>query len=97
MEKAKHNVRFEAQIDESGLLKFEKSVHALKLKPGSKVTVSIVGGVLSKKLTKLGVTEDEIELIGNVQLEDRENIVRFLSSQGAMQNNMVFVRRAMKF
>jgi hypothetical protein len=96
MEKAKHSVQFEAEIGSDGILRFEKSLDALKLQSGSKVTVTIVGGVFSKKLTTLGVTENEIEMIGTMQLEERENIVRFLSSQGVMKNNTSFIQRAMR-
>ncbi|MFZ4621388.1 MAG: hypothetical protein ACOYNS_12580 [Bacteroidota bacterium] len=93
MEKAKHSVRFQAEVDENGRVNFSKSVPELQQRAGSKVTVKIFGGVLSTKLTRLDVTEEEIELIGDVQLEDREHVMSFLESQGSLNENKGFRQR----
>lgn len=93
MEKAKHSVQFEAEVDRNGKVSFSKPVYELQLKPGTKVTVNIFGGVLSDTLTKLNVTESEIEQIGRMQLEDREHVMTFLASQGAMSRNKRFLVR----
>lgn len=93
MEKAKHSVQFEAEVDINGRVSFSKPVFELQLKPGTKVTVNIFGGVLSDTLTKLNVTESEIEQIGKTQLEDREHVMTFLASQGAMNKNLRFIAR----
>lgn len=93
MEKPKHSIRFQAEVDADGHVKFSRMVPDLQLRSGSKVTVKIFGGVLSDRLTKLDVTEEEIELIGDVQLEDREHVMRFLSVQGSMKNNKGFSLR----
>lgn len=90
MEKAKHSVQFEGVVDAQGRVTFSKGVPSLQLKPGAKVTVHIFGGVLSKRLTALGVTEEEIERIGAVQLEDRDHVMSFLSSQGVLSRNRRF-------
>ncbi len=90
MEKAKHSVQFEGVVDAQGRVTFSKAVPALQLKPGAKVTVHIFGGVLSKRLTALGVTEEEVERIGAVQLEDRDHVMSFLSSQGALKRSKRF-------
>lgn len=87
MEKAKHSIQFEATVSKEGKVSFSKFVNELQLKPGAKVTVNIFGGVLSNRLTKLNVTEEEIEHIGKVQLEDREHVMRFLSSQGVLRGS----------
>jgi hypothetical protein len=87
MEKAKHSIRFEAEVDKYGKISFSRSVDDLHLKPGMKVTVNIFGGILSDTLTKLNVTEEEIERIGKVQFEDREHVMTFLSSQGTLKGN----------
>jgi hypothetical protein len=87
MEKAKHSVRFEARIDRQGTVNLFKHVGALQLSPGSVVTVKIFGGSLSKQLTVLGVTDEEIEQIGEQQMEDREHVESFLSSQGALRKS----------
>jgi hypothetical protein len=66
---------------------FSKRVDDLQLRAGAKVTVNIFGGVLSKQLSKLGVTEKEIERIGTLQLEDREHVITFLSAQGVLKKS----------
>ncbi len=93
MEKPKHSVQFEASVDAEGRVSFSKAVGDLQLPPGSKVTVNIFGGVLSDVLTKLKVTESEIERIGAVQFEDREHVMSFLSSQGALKGHKRFIGR----
>ncbi len=94
MEKAKHSVEFEAEVDGDGRVHFSRTVASeLSLPRGSKVTVRIVGGVLSKELTARNVTDEEIERIGEIQFEDREHVVRFLSSEGMLSDNSAFRRR----
>jgi hypothetical protein len=87
MEKAKHSIQFEAEVDSEGNVVFSKRVDDLQLRAGAKVTVNIFGGVLSKQLSKLGVTEKEIERIGTLQLEDREHVITFLSAQGVLKKS----------
>lgn len=96
MEKAKHSIQFEAEVDKKGRISFSKPVGELQLKPGEKVTVNIFGGVLSEQLTKLNVTEAEIEMIGKTQLEDRQHVMTFLASQGVMNRNKDFAKRLQK-
>ena len=93
MEKAKHSVQFQAEVDVKGNVSFSKAVDDLHLRPGTKVTVNIFGGVLSNRLSKLNVTEEEIEQIGKVQYEDREHVMSFLSSQGELRRNKNFASR----
>ena len=95
MEKAKHSIGFEAEINREGRVQFSRSVtHELQLKEGSKVTVRIIGGVLSKELTARDVSDEEVERIGTIQFEDREHVVRFLRSEGALMSNGRFRKRA---
>jgi hypothetical protein len=93
MEKAKHSIRFEAEVTKEGKISFSKKVDELQLPIGAKVTVNIFGGVLSEQLTKLGVTEEEIEQIGNTQYEDRQHVMTFLASQGSMSGETGFAGR----
>lgn len=95
MEKAKHSIRFEAVVDDDGTVSFVKRVGELRLKPGSSVTVRIFGGAISKRLKSLKVTDEEIEQIGRLQYEDRENVVSFLSAQGVLAKSG-FARRTVK-
>ncbi len=91
MEKSKHSIKFERTIQNNGTVQFEYPVsHALQLKPGNKITVTITGGVLSKKLTQHKVTEEEIEQICLTQLEDRENVIRFLTVEGMLSKKKSF-------
>ncbi len=95
MEKAKHSVEFEYEIDREGRVQFTRAVaHELHLTEGSKVTVRIIGGVLSKELTARNVSDEEVERIGTIQFEDREHVVRFLRSEGALMSNGRFRKRA---
>jgi hypothetical protein len=95
MEKAKHSIEFEAGVDGEGKVHFSRTVaRELCLKEGARVTVRIIGGVLSKELTARNVSDEEIERIGRVQFEDREHVVKFLSSEGALSNDREFRKRA---
>jgi len=94
MEKAKHSIEFEAEIDSDGRVQFSRSVAGeLSLAQGSKVTVRIVGGVLSKGLSVRNVTDEEIERIGKIQFEDREHVVRFLTSEVILSGSGAFRKR----
>jgi hypothetical protein len=95
MEKAKHSIEFEAEVDGEGTVHFSRAVsRELHLNKGARVTVRIIGGVLSKELTARNVTDEEIERIGRVQFEEREQVVKFLSSEGALSRNRPFRKRA---
>ena len=95
MEKAKQSIVFESEVDAAGTVQFSRSVGSeLRLREGAKVTVRIVGGVLSPALARRGVTDDEIERIGNVQLEERDQVTMFLESEGVLVRNRSFRQRA---
>lgn len=95
MEKAKHSIEFEAEVGGEGKVHFSRTVaRELHLKKGARVTVRIIGGVLSKELTARNVSDEEIERIGRMQFEDREHVVKFLSSEGALSNDRAFRKRA---
>jgi len=95
MEKAKHSMVFESEVDGEGNVRFSRPVAVdLHLKKGARVTVRIIGGVLSPALTSRGVTDDEVERIGTVQLEEREQVSTFLESEGILFRNRDFRRRA---
>jgi hypothetical protein len=98
MEKAKHSVEFEAEVDGDGRVHFSRAVASeLSLPRGSKVTVRIVGGVLSKTLTARNVSDEEIERIGKLQFEDREHVVRFLLSEGMLSDSNALRKRVKGF
>ena len=62
-----------------------------------KVVVRIVAGSVAGSLRKRGVTEEEIERIALLQLEQRENVVSFLEVEGALACSASCVRRTEKF
>lgn len=93
MEESKHSQKFESIILKDGSVKISGSIlKNLNLKPGTKVTVTLIKDILSKKLTQLNVTEEEIEKICATQLENRENVIRFLNSEGSFSNNKNFIK-----
>lgn len=95
MEKAKHSIEFHATVDAEGKIQLSRSVaRELQLKSGEQVTVKVIGGVMSKELAARDVSEDEIEGIGKLQLEDREHVVKFLTAQGGLSHDASFRKRA---
>ena len=67
---------------------------ARRLREGTRVTIRLTEGVVSRSLRDRRVTEDEIEQIAERQLEQRDNIIRFLEAEGGLSNDSVFARRA---
>ena len=95
MEKAKHSLEFEAEVDGEGKVQFSRAVAGeLHLQRGARVTVRIIGGILSKELIARNVSNEEVERIGRIQFEDREHVVKFLRSEGALSNDRAFRKRA---
>ncbi|HTY37110.1 MAG TPA: hypothetical protein VMH23_08350 [Bacteroidota bacterium] len=64
------------------------------VQPGSTIRVRLVSDELPRRLRQRNVTEEEIESIIERQLEDRQNVVRFLMSEGALERDAGFLRRA---
>ena len=97
MDHSKQSLEFEAKIDPQGVLAVPKEVlERLTVKEGSKVTVRVTAEKISDALRKRTVTEDEIDRISRLQMEPRENVVTFLTAEGALANNRSFVTRAKK-
>ena len=42
---------------------------------------------------ELGVTEEEVDAIGELQLESRENVLRFLAAEGSLAKRRSFRTR----
>ena len=93
MEHPYPSIEFEAEIGPAGTIKIPVHV-TKKLKKVNRVTIRLTEGVVSKTLQRRCVTEDEIEQIAELQLERRENIIRFLESEGVLADNRLFLRRA---
>ena len=66
----------------------------LNADPGGRIHVRLTSTILSGELKRRNVTEEEIEEIAALQLEPRENVVKFLSTESKFASNAHFKRRA---
>jgi hypothetical protein len=87
-----HNLQFETDFNGERLELPANIVQALKGFQAKRISVRILAKPISDKLTRLEVTEEEIDRIGALQLEPRENVVEFLASQGSLQTG-TFAKR----
>ena len=69
------------------------AVAAMGLKPGNRVHVRVTVESLSVRAMELGVTEEEVDAIGELQLESRENVLRFLAAEGSLAKRRSFRTR----
>ncbi len=83
---------FEAVIEHDGAIKLPKELQK-KMLPGATVIVRLVEGNLSSMLRSRGVTEEEIETISRLQMEQRGDVIRFLETEGTLSTNRNFVKR----
>ena len=72
----------------------EELLERLKIKPGRAFSVIFKDRMLSPTLRKRGVTEAEVEKISAVQLEPESNVVRFLTTEGALGGQNRIGRKA---
>lgn len=94
-EQSRQSIEFELRVDRDGSLKIPAGmVQQLKARSGSTVHVRLTADIISKSLAKKAVTEEEIESIGRLQLEPRENVVKFLMAEGMLAGNKGFRNRA---
>ncbi len=69
------------------------AVQRMGFSPGDRVSVRVSDAGLSRRLLDLGVTEAEVDTITERQHEPRENVAKFLSSEGALRNSAAFRKR----
>ena len=93
MDRSYPSIEFEAEVNPDGEIKIPATI-ARKLKGIKRVTLRLTEGVVSGRLQRRKVTEEEIEQIAALQLEQREHVIRFLESEGALTGNKLFGRRA---
>lgn len=97
MDHAKDSVEFEATIDQRGVVRVPtEMLERLTVRGGAKVMVRITAEKISDALKKRTVTEEEIDRISKLQMEPRENVVKFLTTEGALSKNRGFMNRAKK-
>ncbi len=92
MEHKSASNEFHALIDDDGRITVPTEL--AKQFAGRKLHVRLHEEEISSGLREKAVTEDEIERIERVQRDSREQIVKFLLSEGLLKRDMAFVRRA---
>lgn len=92
MEHKKSSNEFEALIDDEGKITIPSELR--KHLAGKTLHVRLHKEEVSAGLKEKGVTEDEVERIASVQLESREQVVKFFLSEGALANDQAFAQRA---
>lgn len=91
----KESAEVDLKIPESGELLIPVEVlNRLNVGRGSNVHVRVTASTLSGHLKRRNVTEEEIEHIASLQLEPRENVVKFLATESVLSGDTGFKRRA---
>jgi hypothetical protein len=91
MEPKKSSDEFEATIDQEGKIAVP---HELTLRlSGMKLHVRLSREELVSELHERGVTEEEVEMIARRQLESRDQVVKFLLTEGALRTRRAFTSR----
>ncbi len=94
MERKHPTNEFDALIDDDG--RITVPLEMAKHFAGRKLHVRLHREEISAGLREKDVTEDEIERIARVQLESREQVVKFLLTERMLKSDAAFVRRARK-
>ncbi len=85
------SVEIRLKVGNDGDLVIPKdALDRLNIRQGASVHIRLSPAVLSGALRARNVTEEEIEAIAALQLEPRENVVRFLATESAMSGNKNF-------
>ena len=93
----KESVEFDLRVGRNGDLLIPKNVlDRLKIRDGSRLHVRLTTKTLSEELKARHVTEEEIESVAALQLEPRENVVKFLSTESGLSGNTRFLARVRK-
>jgi hypothetical protein len=76
---------FDAIIGIDGLIRIPDRVReALAPHIDGPIRVRLVPAALAEELQSRGVTGDEIDMIASVQLEERQQVIRFLLAEGSL-------------
>jgi hypothetical protein len=82
---------FEGLIDDDGRIAVPSEL--LKHFAGKKLRIRLNKEEVSSELRENNVTDEEIERISSLQLESREQVVKFLLSEGVLQRTSAFAKR----
>lgn len=95
MDQDRKSVEFETVIDEDGRITIPPNLlEQVDTGRRRKISVRLTSASLTRTLKERGVTEDEIERIGDLQLEPREQVVKFLLTEGAFSDHPAMRKRA---
>jgi len=95
---SRKSVEFEGTINQHGNIAVPQAVlDDLGGKSREKIHVRLTGRVISSKLRERRVKEEEIERIATTQLESRDQVLKFLLSEGALRYNKGIRRRLTTF
>ncbi len=90
MERKKSDNEFEAVMGNDGTIVVP---HGLaKRFVGKKLHVRLRSEEVASELMEKNVTEEEIERIANIQLESREQVVKFLLTEGSLRTSSLLRR-----
>ncbi len=94
MRERKLRVRIAGVVAAEGSISVDPgALRRIGLQKGTKIDLEVVVGAVPKALQRRGVTEAEIDRIASVQVEERENVLDFLESEGSLAGSKSFARR----
>lgn len=79
------SVEFDAMVDEGGRITLPETL--IKEVGTNPIHVRLTMKSIHTDLKERSVSEDEIERIGAIQLEPREQVVKFLLSEGVLKRS----------
>lgn len=87
------SIEFEAEVNPDGTLRVPRGV-VKQLRRRERVIIRLTRGRIPAALRLRNITEEEIEEIASRQLEQREDVIRFLQGEGQLSVDRSFARRA---
>jgi len=93
----KEHAEIELRVPENGELSIPSAVLGrLNVRHGQRVHIHVTASILTDLLKKRSVTEEEIERIAALQLEPRENVIKFLATESRLWSDNGFRRRSQR-
>lgn len=93
MDRNRRSVEFDAVVKEGGTIVIPASVLQQLNEGGSgKIHVRVSAPDLVADLKSRDVVEAEVEEISGVQMESREQVLKFLMSEGALKGSRAFAK-----
>jgi len=81
------SVEFETTLDQSGKIEVPEGVSKELRKYSGAIHVRLTAKAISSELRARNVNEEEIERISSIQFESRDQVVKFLLSEGALEKS----------